>query len=469
MAVKFIMRADSADCTFQLNGRAVSPGAEAPWTNLLDFLRTQGLTGAKEGCAEGECGACAVLFVCPDGETSRYRSVNSCLVPLPAVADREVLTVEALASSGVLHEAQRAMAAGGGSQCGYCTPGFVVSMVAEQYRPKTGACDVHALGGNLCRCTGYRPIHDALKSLGAPEDGVLKERMQRPAPALLPVNYEARAGRFSRPGTLAECLRLADDPAVRFVAGNTDLGIGTNLRGERYPHLVSLEGCSELRFFHESADGVEIGAALTLTEVSERWTGAPPFIHDWLLLFASLPIRNRATLGGNLATASPIGDSAPLLLALDASLRLVSQAGERVLPLSEFFLAYRRTALAPGEIIHSILIPKPLPELLRFYKVAKRRMDDISTVAAAIAMRRDSAGRVETARIGLGGVAAIPWRARDAERAIAGTRFERADVQAAGDALAASLKPIGDHRGSAAYRLAMAQSLLGKFREEAFV
>ena len=353
------------------------------------------------------------------------------------MANREVLTVE---SFGGLQDAQRAMAALGGSQCGYCTPGFIAGMVAEQYRDKQGLCDHDALGGNLCRCTGYRPIFDALKSLGPAPEGDLKARLKKPAPELDGFRYSTAKGCFSRPGSLTECFDLAEDSAARFVAGNTDLGIATNLRGERYPHLISLESIADLRVFHDTPEAVEIGAALALTEIAERWTAAPPIFHEWLPLFASLPIRNRATLGGNLATASPIGDSAPLLLALDAGVRLVSRRGERLMPLERFFIGYRQTALAKGELVHSIRIPKPLPEAIRFYKVAKRRMDDISTVAAAIAMTGDSV------RMGMGGVAATPRRVTPAELD--------------------SLKPIGDHRGSAAYRMAMARSLLRKFRHE---
>jgi xanthine dehydrogenase small subunit len=305
-----------------------------------------------------------------------------------------------------------------------------------------------------------------LQSLGPAPEGALKDRLRRPAPALQPFRYSHRKGRFSRPRSLAECFELAEDPDARFVAGNTDLGIATNLRGERYPHLISLEALPELREFTETPEAVEIGAALTLSEIAERWSNPPHVFHEWLPLFASLPIRNRATLGGNLATASPIGDSAPLLLALDASVRLVGANGERLIPLSEFFLGYRKTALAPGELLRSVRVPKPYPEFFRFFKVAKRRMDDISTVAAAIAITRDSSGRIETARIALGGVAATPWRARDAEKIVEGTRFGRVDLSGALESLRAQLKPIGDHRGSAAYRAAMAQSLLAKFRYE---
>ena len=459
----FVMGTECGDSEFTLNGRGVSFKGESPQTTLLDFIRAQGLTGAKEGCAEGECGACSVLFVCPDEGGSSWRAVNSCLIPLPAAAHREILTVEAFEGR---QDAQLAMAERGGSQCGYCTPGFIVSMVAEQYRAKEGPCDYHALGGNLCRCTGYRPIFDAVNSLGPAPEGPLRERLRSPAPDLARVRYAAKGGRFSRPANLAECFELAHDPAARFVAGNTDLGIATNLRGERYAHLISLEGLPELRYFHETSEAVEIGAGLTLSEIAVQWKTAPPVFSQWLPLFASLPIRNRATLGGNLATASPIGDSAPLLLALDASAKLASPAGERTLPLSRFFVGYRQTALAPGELLQSVVIPKPFPEHVRFYKVAKRRMDDISTVAAAISSTRNASGRIETARIALGGVAATPWRADATERILEGTRFDHDDLRVAEESLRKTLKPIGDHRGSAEYRLAMAQSLLGKFRHE---
>ncbi len=211
---------------------------------------------------------------------------------------------------------------------------------------------------------------------------------------------------------------------------------------------------------------MDIGAALTLTEISERWTEAPAVIRDWLDLFASPLIRNRATLGGNLATASPIGDSAPLLLALDAELRIASHAGERVVPLSSFFRGYRQTALQPGELIRSVRIPKPFPQLIRFFKIAKRRLDDISTVAAGISMNRDETGTARHVRIGLGGVAATPVRAVEAEREIEGTAFSERAAERAAEALRRSLAPIDDHRGSAAYRLAVAANLIAKFRYE---
>jgi xanthine dehydrogenase small subunit len=205
---------------FVLNGETVREDEIAPQVTLLDYIRSRGLTGAKEGCAEGECGACAVLFVTASEKSrSAYQAVNSCLIPLPAAAGYEVYTVESLAESGTLCEAQRAMAERGGSQCGYCTPGFIVSMFAEQFRPRRNGFDTDTLGGNLCRCTGYRPIRDAMRSLGPPPDTAMRRRLELPARPVAPMHYESAGGRYSRPCSLAECLKLAADDALRPTCG----------------------------------------------------------------------------------------------------------------------------------------------------------------------------------------------------------------------------------------------------------
>jgi xanthine dehydrogenase small subunit len=450
---------------FQLNGRTVVTDGFLAQSTLLDYLRATGLTGAKEGCAEGECGACAVMLVAPNGEGSRYRAVNSCLVLLASVAGQEVYTVEGLASKGKLSEPQRAIAEGGGSQCGYCTPGFVVSLFAEYYRPGRGeSCEPHAMGGNLCRCTGYRPLRDAALCLGGAPHDTFRERLEQPAPSLAAFSFNGADARFERPALLEDCLDLlADHPEARVVAGSTDLAVEANLRGRRWPMLVSVEALPELKVFAETKDAVEIGAGLTLSEIEERWTSAPAALRDWFALFASPLIRNRATLGGNLATASPVGDSAPLLLALDAEVVVAGPGGTRVTPLRSFFLGYRKTALGSGELIVSLRIPKPWPARLGFYKAAKRVADDISTVAAAFAVDTDGAGRVTRARAGYGGVAATPVLAAAFEQAILGRVWNQSAVRLAQSAVAATLHPIGDHRGSAAYRLGVAQSLIEKF------
>jgi xanthine dehydrogenase small subunit len=450
---------------FLLNNVPVSLHDAGVQSTLLDYIRAQGLTGAKEGCAEGECGACTVVLVADRAGRSEYRAVNSCLMLAPMAAGHEIYTVEALAADGKLAEVQQAMATGGGSQCGYCTPGFVMSMFAEQYRTgRTGPCDLHELGGNLCRCTGYRPIRDAALSLGPAPSGNFLERLSRPAPRLEAIEYESAGARFSRPVSIQECWSiLAGDANARLISGGTDLVVESSLRSRRWSHLVSVEAIAELRDFSENASSITIGAALPLNEIAIRWSKAPEVFRQWLRLFASPPLRNRATLGGSLATASPIGDGAPLLLALDASVHLASLRERRTIPLASFFTGYRCTVLAPDEVIAAIEIPKPLPEFVRFYKVAKRRMDDISTVAAAMAMDWDKSGRIARARFAFGGVAAVPLRALAAEDAILGQRWNDAAVERAQAALEQTLDPIGDHRGSAEYRLAVAKSLVAKF------
>lgn len=446
---------------FLLNGRNVRIESPPPHRMLLDELRERGLTGAKEGCAEGECGACTVVLVGTAGVGSEYRAINSCLMFLPAAADHEIHTVESLAAGGRLAEAQEAMAAAGGSQCGYCTPGFVMSLFAEHYRPdRTGPCDPHALAGNLCRCTGYRPIRDAALSLGSPPDDPFRARLARPAPALGTVGIDG----FSRPATVQECLAiLARDPTATLVAGATDLGVESNLKGRRWPHLVSVERIGEMLDVTETENGMRIGAAVPLAEIGRRWRAAPAALGNWLTLFASPPIRNRATLGGNLATASPIGDAAPLLLALDATVHIAGPAGRRDLPLSSFFTAYRRTALQTGELIVSVEVPTPLPGILRFYKASKRRLDDISTVAAAMAVTLDPSGRVARARFAFGGVAATPVRLIEAENAVTGQSWNHGAVARAQRVIEQTLTPMSDHRGSKEYRLQVSSSLIEQF------
>ncbi|HTV00240.1 MAG TPA: FAD binding domain-containing protein [Luteitalea sp.] len=449
-----------------VNGRPAQVSA-APGETLLDCLRAQGLTGAKEGCAEGECGACAIVVREPDGAGSAYRAINSCLMLAPMAAGREVWTVEGLARNGVPSAVQHAMAASGASQCGYCTPGFVMSLWAEYYRTdRHGPCDVHALTGNLCRCTGYRPIAEAARSLGAPaDDDPFRVALKTAPPSLTRVE----SATFSRPTSIAGCLALlAAHPEATLVAGGTDVSVESNLKGRRWPHLVSLDAIDELRTFDVDATAVRIGAALSLAELGRRWTSAPAVIHEWLDRFASPLIRNRATLGGNLATASPIGDAAPLLLALDARLEIASPhvaSGRRIVPLAEFFTGYRATSLQHDELIAAVVVPLPVPASLRFYKVAKRRLDDISTVAAAFAIDEVD-GRVSTARFAYGGVAATPVRVATAEAAAFGRPWDGEAVVRVQQALAGALQPLSDHRGSAEYRRQVSCDLIEQFATE---
>ncbi|KQS59200.1 xanthine dehydrogenase small subunit [Geodermatophilus sp. Leaf369] len=465
-----------------VNGQAAPLDGVPAHTTALDWLRGRGLVGAKEGCAEGECGACSVLVARPGTTTpTRWTALNACLVPVLALDGQEVVTAEGLGTPADLHPVQREMAVRGGSQCGYCTPGFVCSMAAEFYRPGRGGAapvdvvgstepshehgpngfDLHALSGNLCRCTGYRPIRDAAYALDAPDDGdPLAARQQQPAPA-------ARATRtpaFERPADLAAALvLLGERPDAVVVAGSTDWGVEVNLRGVRAPLVVAIDRLPELRGLTVGADVVEIGAAVTLSEIALRLDGAVPLLDLLLPQFASVLIRNGATLGGNLGTGSPIGDTAPGLLALGASLVLVSAGGEREVPLADYFTGYRRSVRTAGELIRAVRIPQPQPGLVGFTKIAKRRFDDISSVAVAFGLDVVD-GVVAGARIGLGGVAATPIRALATEEALVGRPW--GDVAAAADVLGAEGTPLDDHRASAAYRRAMLRQALLKFAAE---
>ncbi len=459
---------DQSVIKFHLNGKPVE-ACDLPFsTTLLDFIRSQGLTGSKEGCAEGECGACTVAIVKASGSGSRYVPVNSCLLLLPMAAGLEIYTIEALAENGKLADVQQAIVDFGGSQCGYCTPGFVMSMFCEQYRlGRTGPCDVQALGGNLCRCTGYRPIRDAFLSLDLAPAGALRDRLIKAPLPRLAGTYVNNDATFFRPGTLSECLDLMNaHPDARLIAGGTDLVVESNLRYRTSRVWIAIDGLPELCEFTDGRDVLRIGAGLTLSEIESQLQLLPNVFQDWLKFFASPLIRNRATLGGNLATASPIGDAAPLLLAHDAVAKVVSRKGVRNVSLASFFLGYRQTALAADELLEAIEIPKPLPANARFYKVAKRRVDDISTVAACIAVATDHHRRVEFARFAYGGVAATPIRALEAEESILGRPWDMATVRRAKDVLLQTLRPLSDHRGSAAYRLAMAQMLIEKYWRE---
>ncbi len=468
-----------ATVVFEINGQSVIVNDVDPHCTLLEWLRASGRTGSKEGCAEGECGACAVAFMTRDATgKSRYEAVNSCLVALPDVHGRSVVSVEGLAgTTGPLHPVQQALIDTGGSQCGYCTPGFVMSLFAEYYRPGRSGYDPEAISGNLCRCTGYRPIVDAARSLGPPAADDPWLARQSPAGAVaaaesasaLPgLDYATNGHRFLRPETLAGVFdALGHYPDAVLLAGGTDLMVYSNQRYVRYSTLVSLAAVAELQRVEWGNDEIVLGAGVPLSHL-ERWLAGERgeelrLLHDLLPLFSSRLIRNRATLGGNLGTASPIGDGSPVLLALGAELSLASRGGTRRVPLAEYFLDYRRTALAPGELIVSVHVPRPLPRMQRFYKVSKRVMDDISSVAAAFALDLDDEGRVERLRVAYGGIAVVPLRAVGLERLAVGRPWDAETLGVLQEAAQHLGTPLSDHRASAEYRRAMIPNLLDRF------
>jgi xanthine dehydrogenase small subunit len=467
-----------------VNGRSRELGAVGGHVTLLEWLRAVGLTGTKEGCAEGECGACSVLVARDDGAGgTRWVAINACLVPAAAFDQQEVVTAEGLGQPGDLHPVQEEMARRGGSQCGYCTPGFICSMAAEYYRPGRlpatsnghsdpehgpNGFDLHALSGNLCRCTGYRPIRDAAYALGAPDPAdPLLARQTAPPPPAAATSVASDQGRYVRPAGLAEALALlGEHPDAQLVAGSTDWGVELNIRHRRAGLTIGIDQIPELRTFSVRPDHIDIGAALTLSEAEAKLAGRIPLLDDLFPQFASRLIRNGATFGGNLGTASPIGDIPPVLLALDASLVLASAEGEREVPLTGYFTGYRQSVRQPGELIRTIRIPRPLAPVTGFHKIAKRRFDDISSVAVAYALRLDDDHRVAEARIGLGGVAATPLRALAAEEALTGQPLTREIVTEAAERMAEAGTPLTDHRASSAYRTAMLRSSLLKFHAE---
>jgi xanthine dehydrogenase small subunit len=419
----------------------------------------------------------------PDGsDTTEWTAINSCLVPAAALDGQEVVTSEGLGSPEALHPVQHEMAVRGGSQCGYCTPGFVCSMAAEFYRSGRAATngtgprgaghgdllgsngfDVHAISGNLCRCTGYRPIKDAAFALGFPAAGdALAVRRTSPAPPPSPSRVGDGESRYIRPTSLAEAFTaLADNPDAVVVAGSTDWGVDVNLKGRRAPVVVGVDRLDELRGWAVGVDELRIGAGLTLTEVERRLEGRLPLLAALMPQFASPLIRNSATLGGNLGTGSPIGDAPPVLLALEAELVLASAEGERTVPLADYFTGYRESVRRLGELITEVVVPLPASTVTAFHKIAKRPFDDISSVAIGFALDIEG-GTVRKARIGLGGVAATPVRALATEAAREGRPWDADTVAAAADVLAGEGTPISDQRASADYRAAMLGQALRK-------
>jgi xanthine dehydrogenase small subunit len=455
---------------FVLNGRAVT--ADGPsHVSVLQWLRAQGLCGTKEGCAEGECGACAVAVLKSEpGEAgSHFEPVNSCLLPLCAVEGLELVSVEGIAETdGSLHPVQSAMVLAGGSQCGYCTPGFVVSLFCEYYRPGRAEFDPESISGNLCRCTGYRPIADVARGLPAPPEGDPRLVQLRTSAAPLAAAKSGLPNElFLRPAALPEAFALLlTHPGAQLIAGGTDLMVSANQRHQRFPVLISLEALSELHELTLGESELVLGAAVSLSRLERALSSTEPdlrMLRQLLPLFSSRLIRNRATLGGNLGTASPIGDCAPALLALGAELELVSAGGTRRLPLCDFFLDYRQTALGPGELIRAVRIPRPLPAFQRFYKVSKRALDDISTVAAGFALTLDAQGNVLRFGVGLGGVAKVPLAAPSLEQIAGGRAWNEGTLELLLSEASRLGTPQSDLRGSAGYRRAMLGKLIERF------
>lgn len=449
-----------------------------PNMTVLHYLREHlGKTGTKEGCASGDCGACTVvvgeLVETDAGQTLRYRSLNACLTFVSSLHGKQLISVEDLKHNGQLHGVQQAMADCHGSQCGFCTPGFVMSLFALQKNSE--GHDLHqvheALAGNLCRCTGYRPILDAAQQACAlPCSDQFDARhaqtlahLQRIAPQQ---TGELNSGdkRCLVPLTVTDLADLySSHPEARLLAGGTDLALEVTQMHKTLPVMIHVGAVAELKRIDKTASHLEIGAATSLTDCYAALNEEYPDFGHLLQRFASLQIRNQGTLGGNIGNASPIGDSPPLLIALDAKVVLRRGTRQRTLALEDYFIDYRVTAREDSEFIEKIIVPRASSDwTLRAYKVSKRLDDDISAVCAAFNLSIDRA-RVSGARVAFGGMAAIPKRARACEAALLGQPWTQATVERACEALTQDFAPLSDFRASKEYRLLTAQNLLRKY------
>jgi xanthine dehydrogenase small subunit len=445
-----------ATLDFLLNGERVSLAGEKATRTLLTWLReTRALVGTKEGCAEGDCGACTVVLADLDAAGKlRYQPVNACILCIGALEGKEVITVEGLKRGHELHPVQKAMVDCHGSQCGFCTPGFVMALHA-QYKSGTPADLRDAIAGNLCRCTGYRPILEAgerARALANREEETADDAERQQCIEALPREPVRLGGFFSPLGTSELAAFLVDHPQATILAGGTDAGLLITKQHRDLDEVAYIGRVAELRQLKDFPTHLEIGGAVTYAEAYEALARIHPDIGELLRRLGAVQVRAAGTLAGNIANASPIGDSMPVLLALDAILILQKGDVSREARLANFYTGYRKTLLQAGEFIRAIRVPK-LKKGARFavFKVSKRFDQDISSVCAAFHVHEGKA------RFGFGGMAATPARARQAEAAYA------KGVEAACAGLAADFSPISDQRASAWYRIRAAQGLLRKF------
>ncbi|MGL4310267.1 MAG: xanthine dehydrogenase small subunit [Paracoccaceae bacterium] len=443
------------DIAFLLNGTPVTLQDVPPTRTVLDWLREdRGLTGTKEGCNEGDCGACTVMVTDQAGS----RALNACILFLPQIDGKALRTVEGIAApDGRLHPVQRAMIDHHGSQCGFCTPGFVVSMATAHLNGATDHAD--QLAGNLCRCTGYAPIRRAAEA--AESEPVPDWLRDDPGFSLAEISCGGVGGAKPpafRPATSDElAAAYAANPDATLIAGATDVGLWVTKQLRDLSPVVFLGGVTDLSGITESGGEIRIGAGVAIAALRRAMAGPHPALAELLRRFASEQVRNAATIGGNIANGSPIGDGPPALIALGARLHLRRGETRRVMPLEDFFLDYRKQDRQPGEFVEAVTIPASAPGL-RCYKLSKRFDQDISAVCGCFNVTVED-GRITAARIAFGGMAGIPKRASMVEAALTGQPFAETTFRAALPAFAEDFTPMSDMRASAGYRQRAAQNM----------
>jgi xanthine dehydrogenase small subunit len=464
---------------FWWRGALVEIAEEPAGTTVLEWLRRDpSATGTKEGCCEGDCGACTVVVGTPvaDGAEPRLdlHPANACLLLLPTLHGRALFTVEDVARDGVLHPLQRELVAQRGTQCGFCTPGVVMALWSELETVRDGtppdrAALADALAGNLCRCTGYGSILDAAQTAAAERPRA--EHPRRDVLAALaavppeePLVYVGGGSTFLAPTTTAGLVdALASHPEAEVVAGGTDLVLAARQAGRDLPPLVWTGRVRDLARVERTPTHLSIGSAATLEQAWAALAAEVPSLRTWWKRFAGPAIRSTGTMGGNVANGSPIADATPVLLALDAEVVLADSEGERRFPLEDFHTGRRETALRPGEVLLRIEVPlTALARDVRAWKSARRYDSDITTASGVFALVLDE-GDVKEARVVLGGMAATVRRAHAVEAALSGRRWDRSTLDLALAALADDVTPISDHRGSAAHRIALARGLLERW------
>jgi xanthine dehydrogenase small subunit len=457
---------------FLLDGKLIELDRVEPTRTVLQYLREDLLRmGCKEGCAEGDCGACTVVIADLTDDALEYHAINACIQFLPTLDGKALFTVESLkADDGSLHPVQQSMVDYHGSQCGFCTPGFVMSMFAlYKNNPAPTRAEIDdALSGNLCRCTGYRPIIDAcihMYDYPAPPDNEAQLIEQlRALQHQQGVSLELEQARYYAPATVDELASLyQQNPQAQILAGGTDVGLWVTKQLRELPLVIYLGNVAELKRITLKQDSIEVGAAVTLNNAAAEIIRHYPELTDMFRRFASVPVRNAGTLVGNVANGSPIGDSMPALIVLDTRVKLRRGSTVRGMPLADLYLDYMKNALLAGEFIEAIEIPvREESILLRCYKLSKRFDQDISAVCMAILLRLDG-DKVTEIRIALGGMAAIPKRATQTEQLLNGGKWDESAVTAAMQKLTEDFAPLSDMRASADYRSRVTANLLYRF------